>query len=758
MSRISAFAAPAALSSHDERLANGCQLQLLHRPRAGLTALWLRVAAGSHDEPPQWPGLAHFLEHMLFLGGARFCGEQRLMPFVQACGGRLNASTGARTTDFFFEVPDQCLEAAAERLLDMLVNPLFDPAAQLAERQVLQAEYQARAADAGQRGGAALQQALAAGHPCTGFHAGNAESLRADLPEFRAALAEFHQRHYRAGNCRLLLMGSQPTERLLALGRRLAACLPGDAAPLAGPVLPMLPLQARHWRLQGRAGRVRLGLVCQSADLPPGTLELLGDALASPQTGGWLGLLRERGLAAEVQVQTLYQHAGQALLALRCEGVGGDVARLRAGLLGWLRAFASAAPWDELQVRHAEERRWREAALRPLELARAWLERPTAGAWAALPGLLAELGESCLISLEETDDTTLPLRDACGFRLPLAEAERATLAPPELPAARPDNPLLRAAPPDAAAAPPPLVEREGQQACLFLRGLPRYDLNAVTWAAERLGMELSQGPEGLRLQGWAAHLPALLTAVRGAAPAGAESHAGEMPIRRLLRQLPEQLPLPVAGEQALLVGPVELAGHLPGLGEARASLGAPPELGAGRHWRHLPGSGGDAALLLFCPVPPAQQAAARWLGPWLAPAFHRRLRDELQLGYALFAGFRQVQGRAGLLFAVQSPRAGVEALLAEVEAFLAEQVRRLVGLDQPPLDESRTALARALRPESRPLAELAEDCWQACLAGLPAEHPRTLAEAVERLDRAALRDCLNQLVEARHGWLLLATD
>src|SRR5690606_32996025 len=129
--------------------------------------------------------------------------------------------------------------------------------------------------------------------------------------------------------------------------------------------------------------------------------------------------------------------------------------------------------------------------------------------------------------------------------------------------------------------------------------------------------ELDQGPEGLRLQGWAAHLPALLAAVRGAAPAGAESHAGEMPIRRLLRRLPEQLPLPVAGEQALLVGPAQLAGYLPGLGEARASPGAPPELGAGHHWRRLPEAGGDAALLLFCPLPPTLQAAARWLGPWL---------------------------------------------------------------------------------------------------------------------------------------------
>lgn len=753
-----AFAAPAPLASHDERLANGCQLQLLHLPQATHTALWLRVAAGSHDAPSAWPGLAHFLEHMLFLGGAGYAGEQRLMPFVQACGGRLNASTGARATDFFFEVPNDRLEPAAERLLDMLLSPVLDPAAQLAERQVLQAEYLARAADAEQRGAAALQQALAAGHPCTGFHAGDADSLRADLPPFRAALADFHRQYYRAGRCRLLLVGGQPLARLQGLGRRLGAALPVGDGPSTGALPVMLPLQARHWQLQGRAWRAWLGLVCQrQAALPSGTLALLGEALASPQPGGWLGLLRTRGLATELQLQPLYEHAGQALLALRCDGAGGDLAQLRASLIGWLRAFAAAAPWNELQARHAEERRWREAALRPLELARTWLERPAASAWAALPDLLAGLDEASLISLEETSAAPA-LRRACGFELALAAVELATAEPPELPPGWPGNPLLCTPLPEPRASTLPWVERAGERACLFLRGTSSRDLSTLKWAAEQLGMSLSDGPEGLRLQGWAAHLPALLAALWSAAPAGPEQHAGEMPIRQLLRQLPQQLaPASApAGIQALLVGPPGLAERLPGLDGARASHGAPPALGASRHWRRLPGTDGNAALLLFCPVPPAWQAAVRWLGLWLAPAFHQRLRGELQLGYALFAGFRQVQGRAGLLFAVQSPRAGVEELLTAVEAFLRSQLRRLEDLDESTFDESRAALARALEPASRPLEDFAEDCWQACLAGLPAEHPQTLSQAVERLDGAALRTCLSEILDARHGWLLLA--
>jgi len=53
---------------HLETLANGLQVSLRHAPHLKRCAAALRVAAGSHDVPPAWPGLAHFLEHLLFLG------------------------------------------------------------------------------------------------------------------------------------------------------------------------------------------------------------------------------------------------------------------------------------------------------------------------------------------------------------------------------------------------------------------------------------------------------------------------------------------------------------------------------------------------------------------------------------------------------------------------------------------------------------------------------------------------------------------
>src|SRR5690606_23874003 len=123
----------------------GLQVRLIQLPGGSQAAALVRVHAGAHDAPSAYPGLAHFLEHLLFLGSHAYPVEQSLMPFVQGCGGQLNASTRERHTDFFFQLPAEALEGGLQRLLDMLARPLLDPAAQLRERGVLQAEYLARA-------------------------------------------------------------------------------------------------------------------------------------------------------------------------------------------------------------------------------------------------------------------------------------------------------------------------------------------------------------------------------------------------------------------------------------------------------------------------------------------------------------------------------------------------------------------------------------------------------------------------------------
>ena len=62
----------------------------------GRAAAAMAVAAGSWDDPEALPGLAHFCEHMLFMGSARFPEENAYDAFLQRNGGSDNACVESR--------------------------------------------------------------------------------------------------------------------------------------------------------------------------------------------------------------------------------------------------------------------------------------------------------------------------------------------------------------------------------------------------------------------------------------------------------------------------------------------------------------------------------------------------------------------------------------------------------------------------------------------------------------------------------------
>lgn len=150
------------------------------------------------------------------------------------------------------------------------------------------------------------------------------------------------------------------------------------------------------------------------------------------------------------------------------------------------------------------------------------------------------------------------------------------------------------------------------------------------------------------------------------------------------------------------------------------------------------------------------EAAWRLLARLHEPAFQRRLRDELQLGYALFCGFREVGARRGLLFAAQSPRACPERLLEHTEIFLQRSVEALAQLPVQRLAGLRDALADDLRRAPGTFAERARHAWAEHLGGGQGRS-RLLAEAARGLGVDDLLAAQAALLEAHGGWWVLSS-
>jgi hypothetical protein len=310
---------------------------------------------------------------------------------------------------------------------------------------------------------------------------------------------------------------------------------------------------------------------------------------------------------------------------------------------------------------------------------------------------------------------------------------------------------------------------------------------ALQLVARDDGWQLSlHGPAGLLPAVMQQVLPVLLRPApaawqqgrREARQAAAQAQA-EMPFRQLLRRLPELFEPP--GRECAALTPQSLhecyrEARFDGLGVGIDAAGqaeverlfrsvAPlhtaeaPAMGpAGRYWQDAAIACSDSALLLFCPLPAtdaATEAAWRLLAQSCQGAFFQRLRSELQLGYAVFCGFRQVQAHRGILFAVQSPHASAEKILGHIETFLRLQGERLAALDEQALALMIGELRRQAQTNSP--QELAERHWQAHLAGLPVQHERAVLRALTALQRPQLLAAHRQLSQARGGWRVLAT-
>ncbi|WP_371227729.1 pyrroloquinoline quinone biosynthesis protein PqqF [Pseudomonas sp. QE6] len=738
------------------RLANGLRVVLVHAPDSPKAAALARVAAGTHDEPEGFPGLAHFLEHLLFLDSANHRSTQRLMPWVQGRGGRLNASTQARTTDYFFEVTPTDLGDGLARLVDMLARPLLDQTTQLSEREVLEAEYIARSADAGTLIDAALASAVAKDHPLRRFVAGRRASLPVESEAFQQALVHFHRVYYQPGNLELWLQGPQSLDELQALAERDCLGWPAQPVTARGAAPPLLPLIQDSLALQlPGAPRLVLAFVLDGLDArAEQALENLGERLGDDSPGSLSAWLGERGVADEAGLRVVYRAQGQALLAVTFElAEVGAAAMVEAAFPDWLRALRAcdtASLGDFQRLPALEQLRLRVRGL-PAAADAAWLER---------------LARAPMIRLLVAPDVQGRPIEVAGFPLMLEEASLQAVA-------------LEPQPWRFAESSPASTARAGalhlrwrfparpcrshflamRLALRPLAGLARLrgvalklEEEGADWALTASGpVDRLNGPLVEALRVLQQPPSAVLQQGERLLQRERQRQAAELPIRQLLAELPFSLagiataaPDWAAARWDLLEQYTSLPANAAVPGVRATELLLPPALPGGRRWRRWAGEG-EAALLLFCPVPDRDAASeSRWrlLARVLEPGFHQRMRGELNLGYALYCGFRQVAGWRGVLFAVQSPHAGPDELLRHLQDFL--DAATLDGPSEPHLKSLAATLAGP------------EDAWQDHLAGVADDHRERLIDAARHLTRADLKAAHAELLAASGGWWLLA--
>ena len=93
-------------------------------------------------DPEDMPGLAHFLEHMLFLGTETYPTENAYSSYLNAHGGHSNAYTDQEDTVYYFDVLNQGFDEALNMFSSFFTCPLFTESATARETNAVDSENQ----------------------------------------------------------------------------------------------------------------------------------------------------------------------------------------------------------------------------------------------------------------------------------------------------------------------------------------------------------------------------------------------------------------------------------------------------------------------------------------------------------------------------------------------------------------------------------------------------------------------------------------
>ncbi|KRX46846.1 Insulin-degrading enzyme [Trichinella murrelli] len=228
-------------------LNNGLKVLLISDPKTDKAAASLDVSAGDFAfifvdhfvldslfrnllghmmDPWNMPGLAHFCEHMLFLGTKKvltlykYPKDNEYQSYLVAHGGNSNAYTSTDHTNYHFDVAPEFLGGALDRFAQFFIEPLFTVNATEREVNAVDSEMRGNLQSDSWRDYQLERHLSNPKHDYNKFGTGTRKTLLDDVlargDDPREALLQFYQNHYSANLMALCIMGKESLDELQA--------------------------------------------------------------------------------------------------------------------------------------------------------------------------------------------------------------------------------------------------------------------------------------------------------------------------------------------------------------------------------------------------------------------------------------------------------------------------------------------------------------------------------------------------------------
>ena len=212
---------------HSMVLPNQLEVMLISDPSIQKSAAALSVGAGFMQDPKNFQGLAHYLEHMLFLGTKSYPDASAYSDFIQQNGGTENAYTDSAHTNYMLSINNHEFDQALNRFSRFFYEATLDKNYGQKELNAVHSEWTLKSPNDWAIFDRVEELTLNPKHSFNQFSWGNLESLAGQTNKsLHQATNEFYQRYYSANLMKVALISPLSIEEMKALANKYFSVIP----------------------------------------------------------------------------------------------------------------------------------------------------------------------------------------------------------------------------------------------------------------------------------------------------------------------------------------------------------------------------------------------------------------------------------------------------------------------------------------------------------------------------------------------------
>ncbi|KAG4303768.1 hypothetical protein PORY_002829 [Pneumocystis oryctolagi] len=212
------------------QISNGMKIMLISDPGSDRAGASVSVGAGSFSDPKEYPGMAHFCEHLVFMGTKKYPEEDGFSLYLSSHGGTYNAYTTSEETNYFFEVDSDHLEGSLDRLAQFFVSPLFREDAVKRESHAVDSEHKKNLRSDPWRREEVRKRTSNSTHPFSTFSTGNLYTLNVGPRKKNKSVADevhkFFNTNYVSAVMKVAVYGKESLDDLQKMAVKVFSQIP----------------------------------------------------------------------------------------------------------------------------------------------------------------------------------------------------------------------------------------------------------------------------------------------------------------------------------------------------------------------------------------------------------------------------------------------------------------------------------------------------------------------------------------------------